>query len=136
MEIWTDVAGLFTADPRIVPEARKLDEISFEEMLELSASGAGVLMSRITNDVNLIRNMVSDTVKASIRDVFSIVALTGVIFYRDWQLALIAMVVLPITVFPIAKFGRRVRKVSTRNQETMAELNACKGSSCDCCGGH
>lgn len=88
------------------------------------AEKTGVLMSRITNDVNLIRSMVSDTVKASIRDVFSVIALTGVIFYRDWQLALIAMVVLPLTVLPIAKFGRRVRKVSTRNQETMAELNA------------
>jgi aspartate kinase len=45
-EIYTDVDGVYTADPRIVPEARKLDQISFEEMLELSASGAGVLMSR------------------------------------------------------------------------------------------
>jgi aspartate kinase len=45
-EIYTDVAGVFTADPRIVPSARRLTEISFEEMLELSASGAGVLMSR------------------------------------------------------------------------------------------
>jgi aspartate kinase len=45
-EIYTDVDGVFTADPRLVPEARKLDEISFEEMLELSASGAGVLMLR------------------------------------------------------------------------------------------
>lgn len=45
-EIYTDVDGVYTADPRIVPDARKLDEISFEEMLELSASGAGVLMSR------------------------------------------------------------------------------------------
>jgi aspartate kinase len=45
-EIYTDVDGVYTADPRIVPSARKLDEISFEEMLELSAAGAGVLMSR------------------------------------------------------------------------------------------
>lgn len=45
-EIYTDVDGVYTADPRIVPSARKLDEIGFEEMLELSASGAGVLMSR------------------------------------------------------------------------------------------
>ncbi len=45
-EIYTDVDGVYTADPRIVATARKLDEISFEEMLELSASGAGVLMSR------------------------------------------------------------------------------------------
>jgi aspartate kinase len=45
-EIYTDVDGVFTADPRIVPEARKLDEVSFDEMLELSAAGAGVLMYR------------------------------------------------------------------------------------------
>ncbi len=45
-EIYTDVDGVFSADPRVVPGAAKLDEISFDEMLELSASGAGVLMSR------------------------------------------------------------------------------------------
>ena len=45
-EIYTDVDGVFTADPRIVPTARKLDRISFEEMLELAAHGARVLQVR------------------------------------------------------------------------------------------
>jgi aspartate kinase len=45
-EIYTDVDGVFTADPRLVPHATKLDEITFEEMLELSSVGAGVLMAR------------------------------------------------------------------------------------------
>jgi aspartate kinase len=45
-EIYTDVAGVFSADPRIVPEARKLPVVSFEEMLEMAASGAGVLQLR------------------------------------------------------------------------------------------
>ncbi len=45
-EILTDVPGVFTADPRIVPAARKLDEICFEEMLELASMGAKVLQSR------------------------------------------------------------------------------------------
>ena len=45
-EIYTDVAGVFSADPRIVPDARKLPVLSFEEMLEMSASGAGVLQLR------------------------------------------------------------------------------------------
>jgi aspartate kinase len=45
-EIYTDVKGVYTADPRIVPEARKLHAVSYEEMLELSASGAKVLMLR------------------------------------------------------------------------------------------
>jgi aspartate kinase len=45
-EIYTDVDGVFTADPRIVPAARKLDQVSYEEMLELAAQGAGVLQVR------------------------------------------------------------------------------------------
>jgi aspartate kinase len=45
-EIYTDVPGVFSADPRIVPQARKLSVVSFEEMLEMAASGAGVLQLR------------------------------------------------------------------------------------------
>ena len=45
-EIYTDVDGVFTADPRIVPPARKLDKVSFEEMLELAAAGAKILHLR------------------------------------------------------------------------------------------
>jgi aspartate kinase len=45
-EIYTDVPGVFSADPRLVPSARKLPILSFEEMLEMSASGAGVLQLR------------------------------------------------------------------------------------------
>ena len=45
-EIYTDVTGVFTSDPRIVPEARKLPRVSFEEMLEISATGGRVLALR------------------------------------------------------------------------------------------
>jgi len=45
-EIYTDVTGIFSADPRIVPDARKLPVVSYEEMLEMSASGAKVLQLR------------------------------------------------------------------------------------------
>ncbi|MCK9249324.1 MAG: aspartate kinase [Solirubrobacteraceae bacterium] len=45
-EIYTDVPGVFTSDPRIEPHARKIDVVSYEEMLEMSASGAGVLQLR------------------------------------------------------------------------------------------
>ncbi len=45
-EIYTDVDGIFSADPRIVPNARKLDTVTFEEMLEMAACGAKVLMLR------------------------------------------------------------------------------------------
>jgi aspartate kinase len=45
-EIYTDVNGVFTADPRVVPEAQKLDRLSYDEMLEMASSGAVVLQTR------------------------------------------------------------------------------------------
>jgi aspartate kinase len=45
-EIYTDVDGVYTADPRVVPDARKIDRISYEEMLEMAATGAKVLQLR------------------------------------------------------------------------------------------
>jgi len=58
-EIYTDVDGIYTADPRIVPTAKKLDAISYDDMLELAASGAGVLHNRAVEmakryNVNLV----------------------------------------------------------------------------------
>ena len=84
----------------------------------------GVLMSRITNDVNLIRGMVSTVVTGVIEHFFSIVGLTLVVFYRDWEMAIIAFVVVPIAFYPIVKLGRRIRKVSTGTQESVAEMSS------------
>jgi aspartate kinase len=64
-EIYTDVDGVFTADPRIVPEARKLHAVSYEEMLELAASGAKVLQLR---SVEFARN---HAVMLHVRSTFS-----------------------------------------------------------------
>jgi aspartate kinase len=64
-EIYTDVEGVFTADPRLVPEARKLHAVSYEEMLEMAASGAKVLQVR---SVEIARN---HGVKLHVRSTFS-----------------------------------------------------------------
>jgi aspartate kinase len=64
-EIYSDVPGVFTADPRIVPGARKLSVVSYEEMLEMSASGAKVLMLR---SVEMAR---SHSVRVHARSTFS-----------------------------------------------------------------
>jgi len=83
----------------------------------------GVLMSRILNDVNLVQGAVSDSVTGLLKDIFTILGLVFVVFYRDWQLALIALVVFPIAVYPIVKFGRKLRSYSTRSQMTLADLS-------------
>jgi aspartate kinase len=65
-EIYTDVEGVFTADPRLVPSARKLHAVSYEEMLEMAASGAKVLQVR---SVEVARN---HDVKLHVRSTFSV----------------------------------------------------------------
>ncbi|RLC30023.1 MAG: lipid A export permease/ATP-binding protein MsbA [Deltaproteobacteria bacterium] len=107
---------------------RRLRNMLYERIMDLPLAffqekKTGVLMSRITNDVNVIKSMVSTAVTGSFRDIFSIIGLTGVIFYRDWKMALIAFVVFPVALYPLIFLGRKVRNVSTGCQEAMADLN-------------
>jgi subfamily B ATP-binding cassette protein MsbA len=84
----------------------------------------GVLMSRITSDVNILKAMVSTVVNGVMRDSFTILGLTGVIFYQNWRMAIIAFIVLPAAYYPIFKIGRSVRRIRTLYQAAMAEMNA------------
>jgi subfamily B ATP-binding cassette protein MsbA len=84
----------------------------------------GVLMSRITNDVNVVKAMVSTAVTGTLRDAFTIMGLTFVIFYRDWKMALFAFFILPLACYPVVEVGRRVRRVSTGCQEAMADMSS------------
>jgi subfamily B ATP-binding cassette protein MsbA len=84
----------------------------------------GVLMSRITHDVNILKSMVSTAVSGALRDAASILGLTVVIFYQNWRMAIIAFIVLPLAFLPVLKLGRRVRRVSTGCQQAMADLSA------------
>jgi aspartate kinase len=64
-EVYTDVDGVYSADPRLVPNARKLDVLTFEEMLEMASSGARVMATR---SIELAR---SHNVKLHVRSTFS-----------------------------------------------------------------
>lgn len=83
----------------------------------------GVLMARITNDVNSIQGAVSNAVTGMIKDFFTFLGLMGVIFYRDWQLALFAILVFPLAIYPFIRFGRKLRKISRRTLESMADIS-------------
>jgi len=100
----------------------------YEHIHRLSLSyfdktSTGLLMSRITNDVTIIQSSVSTTITGLLRDCFTIFFLVGVIFYRDWQLAIIAMLIFPIVVYPIVRFGKRLRKISKNFQTSMGSLS-------------
>ncbi|MGD9125679.1 MAG: ABC transporter transmembrane domain-containing protein, partial [Desulfarculaceae bacterium] len=110
---------------RIVTQYR-IDLYAHLQRLSLSyydRTPTGELMSRITNDVNQIQGAVSSVVTGVLKDAFTVVGLVFVIVYRDWFLSIFALLVFPICMIPLVKLGRRLRRISTRSQETMADVS-------------
>jgi len=109
---------------RIIADMR---ERLYNHLQNLSLSfftktSTGVIISRITNDVNLIQASVSNAITGLLKDVFTIIGLIGVIFYRNWKLAVIAFLILPLAVIPIKEFGKRLRKLSRKSQQRMGSI--------------
>lgn len=111
---------------RVVTDLRNelYNHIQRQSLAFFTNHPTGTLMSRITNDVNLIQGAVSEAVTSLFKDSFTIIGLIILIFYRDWKLAIIAMFVFPLTIYPIAKFGTMMRNVATRTQVTMGSLTS------------
>jgi subfamily B ATP-binding cassette protein MsbA len=80
-------------------------------------TSTGMLISRITNDVNLIHGAVSYTIAGILKDAFTIVGLTGVIFYLNWKLAVVGFVIFPLGIIPIKELGKRMRKFARKGQQ-------------------
>ena len=89
-----------------------------------SSRQTGQLMSRVTNDVQVIQDSVSIVVYDLIRESLTMMVLTCVVFYRDWKLALVAIIVMPFSALLISRLGRFLRVASKESQEKIAELNA------------
>jgi len=84
----------------------------------------GVLMSRVLNDVNMMQDGVGGIVTGVFREGISAVSLLGVIFYRNWQLALISFVVIPLTIYPAQKIGKRIKNISKESQGRMGDITS------------
>ncbi|MCX7816207.1 MAG: lipid A export permease/ATP-binding protein MsbA [Syntrophales bacterium] len=110
---------------RIVADLRRelYRKIQNQSLSFFTRNPTGVLMSRITNDVGYIQSTVSEAITSLFKDTFTLIGLIFVIFYRNWKLAIIATFVLPLVVYPIAQFGRKMRNVALRSQMTMGNLN-------------
>ncbi len=74
----------------------------------------GELLSRMNNDVSLVQGAMTSAITGVVRDSVTVVALVFVVFYRDFWLALIAMLVFPLAVYPLLQFGRKLKRYSRR----------------------
>ncbi|MBX7138326.1 MAG: ABC transporter ATP-binding protein/permease [Oligoflexia bacterium] len=82
------------------------------------------LTARMTSDVVLVRSLLTETAAAIIRDSIRVVALLVAAIYLDPVLAVIAFVFFPIGIYPVYRFGRRMRKLSRVGQEGIGKLSA------------
>jgi ATP-binding cassette, subfamily B, bacterial MsbA len=89
-----------------------------------SANPTGVLMSRVLNDVNLMQDGVSNVITGILKDSFAALGLLGVVFYRNWQLAIISFLVIPLTVYPAQRIGRSIKNLSKQSQGKMGDISS------------
>lgn len=89
-----------------------------------SDNPTGVLMSRVMSDVGQMQSGVANVVTGLLRDGVTAIGLLGVIFYRNWQLALITFIVLPLTALPAQKIGKRIKNLAKQSLGQMGEITS------------
>ncbi|HEV8679944.1 MAG TPA: ABC transporter transmembrane domain-containing protein [Stellaceae bacterium] len=92
------------------------------DLAYFNAHASGTLISRLMNDVWLLRGAAANVLTGIGRDAVTVVFLVGVMFYQDWALALVAFVAFPLAIRPIVAIGRRMRRVSVSSQAEMGQL--------------
>ncbi len=100
----------------------------FEKVLRHGAAffettSTGRLMSSVMSDIDKIQVACSDMFADLLRQTFSLFGLLIVIFGTDWRLAVFALLLFPLILFPTARLGRKIRRTSRRTQDATGELN-------------
>jgi subfamily B ATP-binding cassette protein MsbA len=115
----TDYVGL-----RILNDIRSAlnGHLQFLSLSFFQRHPTGTLISRITNDVNLVRSALTDSVASVMRDSMSLIGLVAVAFYMDWVLASIAFIVFPASVLPITRMSKRIKRLTKKGQVTRGLL--------------
>jgi len=88
----------------------------------ISKNRVGDLIARITTDAELLTQLVSNVVGDLIREPFTMIGCIAAMFAINWRLSIIAVVVFPVCIFPVALLGRRVRKASKSGQRGLGDM--------------
>jgi len=111
---------------RIIANIRNklYESIQAQSLRFFTKNPTGMLMSRITNDVNYIQSAVSESVASIFRDAVAIIGYVVTLFYLDWKLALVGIVIFPLVIYPVRFIGRVIRKITTRTQVTFGSISS------------
>jgi subfamily B ATP-binding cassette protein MsbA len=106
---------------------RDLRAKMFEKLEEMSVGffvrhSTGELLSRMNNDVSMVQGAITSAITGLVRDALTVVALVCVVFYRDFKLALIALAVFPLAIYPLLAFGKKLKRYSRRMLVSLEEI--------------
>ena len=132
---YTNGIALFWVSNKVVMDLR---QEMFVRILSLSSSyydeySSGTLLSKFTYDVTQIKEAATNAVTTLVRDSLAIIGLLGWMFYIDWKLTLFAMVSGPFITIVFMVIRKRLRKMSRKVQDSMADINHVLG---ECINGH
>lgn len=85
---------------------------------------SGRLISRFTNDIQMMRHLVSGAMTVVFREILSMIFLISVMIYQSWELTLVAFVAFPLAIYPIMKLNRRMRKLAGETQTQLGDFTA------------
>lgn len=109
---------------RVVADLRQhlFEHIHALPMQFFGKNRVGDLIARVTSDTALLTQMVSNVLGDIIREPFTLVGCIAAMVYLDWKLSILALVVFPACILPIAILGRRIRKASKSGQESLGDM--------------
>jgi ATP-binding cassette, subfamily B, bacterial MsbA len=123
---YSQTATMARAGQRIVADLQRrlFDHLLRADVGDVSLRGPGPLISRLVYDTQLLRAAVSSSLTSIARDLLTVLFLVGLMFWRDWQLATLALLGLPLAILPVSRVSARTRAVAARSQAEMASLAA------------
>ena len=95
-----------------------------QDMAFFNRRSTGDLMSHATNDISAMQQGIANVMVGLFRDILSACSLLGVIFYRNWQLAIFTFVVIPLTAYPAQLIGKKIKNSSGRSLNIMGGITA------------
>jgi len=106
---------------------KSVREAVYDKLLRLPFSffcrdSSGNIISKLLNDIDLLNNTVSYTIKNFIVEGLTVVVLAGVAFYRKWDLALLSFVVIPLMVYVMTKLGKRMKDIGMKTRLRIARV--------------
>jgi subfamily B ATP-binding cassette protein MsbA len=103
---------------RVVADIQRdtYDRLIEADLTVLHGQAAGALVTRMTADVNLMRYAVVESVTNAGKNTVTLLALIGLMFWKDWYLSTVAFLIFPLTGIYVSRLGKRLRKVSTATQ--------------------